>query len=627
MKILDKIDSPQSLKTLTIEELNSLSEEIRQFILENVHITGGHLGSSLGTVELTVALHRVFKSPEDKIVWDVGHQAYAHKILTGRRDQFHTNRCYGGISGFVKPSESSHDSFGVGHASTSISAGLGYVCARDILGEDFNVISIIGDGSITGGLAYEGLNNAGGLHKKFLVILNDNKMSISKNVGAISRYLSSIYTDQTFNKIKDEVWDFAGKFKFGDTIRKAVSKGSKSVKALIAPGLLFENLGFNYIGPINGHDLEHLIPLLEDIRDNLKGPVFLHVITEKGKGFKPAEDDTLQKLHGVGPGAVYPEEKSKPFKIIPKYQDVFGETLVRLAEKDKRVIAITAAMKDGTGLNNFAEKFPDRFFDVGIAEGHAVTFAAAMSMKGLKPFVTIYSTFMQRAFDHIIHDCAIQELDMVFAMDRAGLVGEDGPTHHGTFDMSFMRIIPNLIIMAPADEDELADMMFTATKEKGLFSIRYPRGAGMNKPVKEVSELIEIGKSIRVFDGNKIAILAIGKMVEHSIKAIELLKGCDITPALYNMRFIKPLDTKQIDEIMSKFDIIITIEENNLPGGFGSAVLEYTNSKKYSGAVHRIGIPDKFVTHGNIDLLYKEIGLDSQSLKDKIEEIDKSVKH
>ncbi|PID29613.1 MAG: 1-deoxy-D-xylulose-5-phosphate synthase [Candidatus Cloacimonadota bacterium] len=623
MSILDKIDNPQDIKELSFTQLRELAKDIREYILESIQVTGGHLGSSLGTVELSLALHYVFDTPKDKFVWDVGHQAYTHKILTGRREKFKTNRTYKGISGFVKPSESEHDAFGVGHASTSISAGLGFVVARDIKGEDNHVISIIGDGSITGGLAFEGLNNAGALQKKFLVILNDNEMSISKNVGAISRYLSSIYTDSTFNKIKDEAWDFTKKIKFGDTIRKAVSKGTKSVKALITSGQLFENFGFNYIGPVDGHNVESLSNILKNIRDNVKGPVFLHVITKKGKGFKPAEEDIIQKLHGVGPGAIYPKKIEPTGKQTPKYQDIFGDSLCRLAKDNSKLIGITAAMKDGTGLNKFADKFPERFYDVGIAEGHAVTFAAALSLAGFKPVVAIYSTFIQRAIDNIIHDCAIQDLDMIFALDRAGLVGEDGPTHHGVFDLTFLRMVPNITIMAPSDEDQLSDMLYTASKNRGLFAIRYPRGKGRGVDLKAKPQEIEIGTGIELIKGEKVAVLAVGKMVDNCYKAI---KDNNLGISLYDMRFIKPLDEKLLHSVFNEYDQIITVEENCLAGGFGSSVLEFSSDNLYKNRVTRIGIPDRFITHGNVDLLFKEVGIDQDGLYRKFNEVIQKLK-
>ena len=630
--LLENINSPEDLKKLSIKELEQLAPELRDFIIKNVDKTGGHLGPSLGVVELTIALHKVFNTLKDKIVWDVGHQGYAHKILTGRRDRFHTNRQLNGISGFIKPSESPHDAFGVGHASTSISAGCGFVSAFDLKDypEDRQVISVIGDGSITGGLAYEGLNNGGAFKKKFLVILNDNNMSISKNVGAMSKYITSIITDPTYNKIKDDIWNFTGKFKLGKTIRNAVSDLNTSVKSLVSPGLLFERLGFNYIGPINGHNLDNLVKVLEKIKNDVSGPVFLHIITEKGKGFKPAEDDIAQKYHGVSPGilengdgiTVAPKKivdtnsttnEIPPVKKLPKYQDVFGEALCKIAEKNDKILAITAAMKTGTGLDNFAKKFPKRFFDVGIAEGHAVTFSAALSFEGFKPVIAIYSTFFQRALDNIIHDCSLQKLNVILAIDRAGLVGDDGPTHHGVFDISYLRFIPNIILMAPKDENELSDMLYTASETDGLIAIRYPRGTGMGVDINKNFTKLPIGKGEQLIKGKgDVAILSIGKMVDQSLKVSKkLLEESNIANSVYNMRFVKPLDREILLEVYNNYKYIITIEENTIIGGFGAGILEEFNKMNiYDAKVKIIGIPDDYVEHGTVDELYKIIDLD-----------------
>ena len=633
-KLLDKINSPKDLKKLGLKDLEKLATELREFIITNVNKTGGHLGPSLGVIELTIALHKVFNTLEDKIIWDVGHQGYAHKILTGRRDVFHTNRTLNGISGFIKPSESPHDAFGVGHASTSISAGCGFVSAFDLkeTNNEKNVISIIGDGSITGGLAYEGLNNGGALKKKFLVILNDNNMSISKNVGAMSKYITSILTDPTFNKIKDDIWNFTGKFKLGKSFRKVVSDVNKSVKAFVSPGLLFEKLGFNYIGPINGHNLDNLIDVLELIKNDISGPIFLHIITEKGKGFKPAEDDFAQKYHGVSPGilgttdGITVEVKKEVTAIIPKklpkYQDVFGSALCRIAEKNDKILAITAAMKTGTGLDKFAEKFPKRFFDVGIAEGHATTFSAALSFEGFKPVVAIYSTFLQRALDNIVHDCSLQKQNIIFAIDRAGLVGDDGPTHHGVFDISFLRFIPNIVIMAPKDENELSDMLYTASEKDGIFAIRYSRGTGMGVEINKEFTKLPIGKGEQLIKAEKgeIAILSIGKMVDQSLKVAEKLLSEDNIPvSVYNMRYIKPIDRKMLFEIYNNYKYIVTIEENSIIGGFGSGILEELNKMEiYDAKVKLIGIPDNFVEHGTVDELYKIINLDVDGIIEQV---------
>lgn len=623
MKVLEKINSPQDIKKLSEKELITLADDTREFIIKNVDKTGGHLAPSLGVVELTIALMKVFDLPKDKLVWDVGHQAYAHKIYTGRREVFNTNRQFGGISGFIKPSESEYDSFGVGHASTSISAGFGFVMAREILKEKYNVISVIGDGSITGGLAFEGLNNAGASGKNFLVILNDNEMSISKNVGAISKYTTSVLSDPTYNRFKNDIWNFAGKYKVGKQIRQGLSRIEDSVKTLLTPGILFEKLGFNYIGPVNGHDLPLLIKVLENIKNKISGPVFLHVVTEKGKGYKPAEQDIRGTYHGVGPGILEPCQ-TKDEK--PKYQDVFGTTLCGIAERNKRIVAVTAAMTIGTGLGDFCERYPDRFFDVGIAEEHAVTFAAALSLKGLKPVVAIYSTFLQRSFDQIIHDCALQKLDMIIAIDRAGLVGEDGPTHHGVFDISYLRMIPDIIIMSPANENELADMLEYAAANRGIFAIRYPRGSGPGcKDIVPDAKRIVPGKGELVKKGSKTAVLCVGNINNSVLEAAEKLKKDNIDIAVYNMKFVKPLDTSILDEAVKKFDKIVTVEENCLAGGFGSAVLEYYNSVSARINLKRIGIPDKFVEHGKIEKLFEILKLDPSGLAEQISDFVKKT--
>ena len=613
MDILKNINSPLDIKKLENKELEQLAEETREFIIENVDKTGGHLAPSLGVVELTIALHKVFDAPKDKIVWDVGHQAYAHKIYTGRRDVFHTNRQFKGISGFIKPSESEYDSFAVGHASTSISAGYGFVEASSMKGEENNVISVIGDGSITGGLAFEGLNNAGASKKKFLVILNDNDMSISKPVGALSKYLATLLSDRTFNKLKNEIWNITGKYKLGRPIRKGLSRIEKSVKTLLTPGVLFEKLGFNYIGPIDGHDLSTLVRVLENIKNDITGPVFLHVITEKGRGFKPAEQDIKGTYHGVSPGILNNGSSNKSSKL--KYQDVFGRSICKLAEKNDKIVAITAAMKVGTGLSEFGDKYPDRLFDVGIAEEHAVTFSAALAMEGFKPIVTIYSTFLQRSLDQIIHDCALQRLNMVFALDRAGIVGEDGPTHHGVFDLSYLRFIPGLVMMSPRNERELLNMLYTSVEENGLFAIRYPRGSGSGESIDVEPQKIEIGKGEKISSGKNIAFLTIGNVTNSVIKAVEILKKENISCSVYDMKFIKPMDINIIKEAYKNHDCIITVEENSIVGGFGSGVLEELNKMEiYDAKVKIIGIQDEFIEHGRMDELLKLLNLHPEGL-------------
>lgn len=622
MKLLNRINKPEDIRLLSDEELKTLAEETREFIINNVDRTGGHLAPSLGVVELTIALLKVYDPPKDKIVWDVGHQAYAYKIFTGRRDVFHTNRQYKGISGFIKPSESVYDSFGVGHASTSISAGFGFVMAREIKNEKYDVISVIGDGSITGGLAFEGLNNAGVSGKNFLVILNDNEMSISKNVGAISKYTTSVLSDPKFNKFKNDIWNFAGKYKLGKQIRQGLTKLEDGVKSLLTPGILFEKLGFNYIGPVNGHDITALVKVLENIKNKISGPVFLHVITEKGKGYKPAEEDIKGTYHGVNPGIL---EKQKEPKIErPKYQDVFGRALCEIAENDKRIIAITAAMKMGTGLSEFADRYPDRFFDVGIAEEHAVTFAAALSMKGLKPVIAIYSTFLQRAYDQIIHDCALQKLDMIFAIDRSGLVGEDGPTHHGVFDISYLRIVPNLIIMSPRNETDLRNMLYTASCSKGIFAIRYPRGSVPETEPRDGFSKVEVGKGELLLKGTKTAVLSAGNITNSVLTAAEILKKKNIDITVYDMKFIKPIDSSILDEVSRLYADVVTVEENSLPGGFGSAVMEYYNSKGINSLkITRLGIPDEFIEHGNTEILMDVLKLNPEGIAERIAELYK----
>jgi 1-deoxy-D-xylulose-5-phosphate synthase len=621
MEILNKVNTPDDIKKLTDAELVKLAEETRRFIVDNVDKTGGHLAPSLGVVELTIALLKVYSPPQDKIVWDVGHQAYSYKIYTGRRDKFHTNRQFKGISGFIKPSESEYDSFGVGHASTSISAGFGFVMAREIKKEKNSVISVIGDGSITGGLAFEGLNNAGASGKNFLVILNDNEMSISKNVGAISKYTTSVLSDPTYNKLKNDIWNFTGKYKVGKHIRQGLSRIEDSVKTLLTPGILFEKLGFNYIGPVNGHDIHNLVKVLENIKNKVSGPVFLHVITEKGKGYKPAEEDEKGTYHGVNPGIL--ETCKVPVSGgMPKYQDVFGSALCEIAKKDKRITAITAAMKIGTGLCEFAERFPDRFFDVGIAEEHAVTFAAAMSLKGLKPVVAIYSTFLQRSFDQLIHDCALQKLDMIFAIDRSGLVGEDGPTHHGVFDISYLRMIPGITIMSPRNETELRNMLYTASIEKGIFAIRYPRGSGDGISGTPAFQKIEIGRGEVLTEGTDAAVLCIGNITGNVLKASKILSDEGISVSVYDMKFAKPFDEQMLNSVSEKFGTVFTVEENCLIGGFGAGILEYYNSKgKNSLNITRIGISDGFVEHGNTDKLFEILGLDAGGIAASIRKV------
>jgi len=618
--ILPRINSPDDLKGLSVRELEELASEIREFIIDTISKVGGHLGASLGVVELTLAVHYVFNAPRDKIIWDTGHQGYVHKIITGRRDVFHTIRQFKGISGFLKRSESIYDVFGAGHASTSISAALGIATARDFDGQDYKVVAIIGDGAMTAGLAYEAMNNAGVLKKNLIVILNDNNMSISPNVWAVSKYFTELIASSHYNKLKSFVWDLTGQLdSVGDRIRKLAARVEGGVKAIITPGMLFEALGFRYFGPVNGHNIQKLIRILSEIK-NLNGPILLHVITQKGKGYKPAEEDE-QKLHGVTPfdkvtGKMYKSDKPQP----PSYTKVFGEAVVQLARQNSKIVGITAAMPEGTGLNILKKEIPERFFDVGIAEQHAVTFSAGLATEGYIPICAIYSTFLQRAFDQIIHDVALQHLHVVFALDRAGLVGADGPTHHGAFDLSYLRLIPNMVIMAPKDESELRDMLYTATiYNKGPVAIRYPRGNGVGVPLKENFDLIEIGKAEILREGNDIAILAVGSMVYPSLKASEKLSSYGIDAMVVNMRFVKPLDEELLDYVFERFDKVVTVEENTIIGGFGSAVLEYAvmrGVKNVKFLIH--GIPDEFIEHGTQNELWRMLKLDPDGIVERI---------
>jgi 1-deoxy-D-xylulose-5-phosphate synthase len=619
-RILPRINSPDDLKGLSVRELEELASEIREFIIDTISKVGGHLGASLGVVELTLAVHYVFNAPRDKIVWDTGHQGYVHKIITGRRDVFHTIRQFKGISGFLKRSESIYDVFGAGHASTSISAALGIATARDFDGQDYKVVAIIGDGAMTAGLAYEAMNNAGVLKKNLIVILNDNNMSISPNVWAVSKYFTELIASSHYNKLKSFVWDLTGQLdSVGDRIRKLAARVEGGVKAIITPGMLFEALGFRYFGPVNGHNIQKLIRILSEIK-NLNGPILLHVITQKGKGYKPAEEDE-QKLHGVTPfdkvtGKMYKSDKPQP----PSYTKVFGEAVVQLARQNSKIVGITAAMPEGTGLNILKKEIPERFFDVGIAEQHAVTFSAGLATEGYIPICAIYSTFLQRAFDQIIHDVALQHLHVVFALDRAGLVGADGSTHHGAFDLSYLRLIPNMVIMAPKDESELRDMLYTATiYNKGPVAIRYPRGNGVGVPLKENFDLIEIGKAEILREGNDIAILAVGSMVYPSLKASEKLSSYGIDAMVVNMRFVKPLDEELLDYVFERFDKVVTVEENTIRGGFGSAVLEYAAMRGVKNVKFLIhGIPDEFIEHGTQNELWRMLKLDPDGIVERI---------
>ena len=616
-KFLDKINSPADVKKLSVPQLEQLAKEIRQLLISVISHTGGHLAPNLGVVELTLALHKVFNTPEDKIIFDVGHQAYIHKIITGRREQFPTLRQYGGLSGFPKRSESEHDAFGTGHSSTSISAALGMACARDLQGEDYNVVAVIGDGSMTGGMAFEALNNAGMLHKNMIVVLNDNEMSISKNVGAMSEYLYQLRTGETYNKIKNDIEGWLKNMEFGSDVLKAIRRLKGSVKYLMVPTSIFEELGFTYLGPVDGHDLDGLLDVLQAAK-KIDGPVMVHVLTKKGKGYKPAEESP-NKFHGTGPFDIATGKKITNPNAPVSYTEVFGKTLSKLADTDDKIVGITAAMPDGTGLNIFAEAHKDHFFDVGIAEQHAVTAAAGMAAAGMKPVAAIYSTFMQRAYDSIVHDICMQKLHVTLCLDRAGLVGDDGYTHHGVFDYAYLRSIPNMTIMAPKDENELQHMLKTALDFDGPVSVRYPRGSGVGVALDTQWQDLPIGKAEVLRTGKDVCFWAIGSMVQTALDAAELLEAQGISAGVVNMRFAKPLDVELLREHAQSYGKIITLEEGVLAGGVGSAILEELNENKLLGQceVRCFGIPDEFVMHGDKKLLFRDLGLDTPTIAAK----------
>ncbi len=622
-RLLEKINSPEDLKKLKLSQLEKLAAELRRVIVETVAETGGHLAPNLGVIELTIALHYVFDSPRDKIVWDVGHQAYAHKLLTGRREQFSTLRQYGGIAGFPKRSESPHDIVDVGHSSTSISAGLGIVTAQDLLKKEGKVVVVIGDGSMTAGLAFEGLNNAGHLKKDLIVILNDNEMSISPNVGALSSFLSRKLTGPLARRFKRELESFVSHLPGGEHLVHAIKKSEDALKCILTPGMLFEALGFRYIGPIPGHDLDSLIKTLKNVKE-LEGPTLVHVLTKKGKGYLPAEREP-ERFHGLGPFDVR-TGKPKPAKPKPpSYTSVFSKLMVRLGEEEPLLVAITAAMPTGTGLKAFAERFPERFFDVGIAEQHAVTFAAGLAIGGLIPVCAIYSTFLQRAYDQIIHDVALMNLHVVFAIDRGGIVGEDGPTHQGQFDLSYLRIIPNMVVMAPKDENELQHMLYTALKYNGPIAVRYPRGAGEGVSLDWELKELPIGKAEVLKEGTEVLILAIGNMVYPSLKAAKILAEAGISAMVVNARFVKPLDEELFLQLAQEIGLVVTVEENVLHGGFGAAVLELFSRKGLLVPVKCIGLPDKFIEHGSPQILRKKYGLTPEGIAENIKEWFKSL--
>jgi 1-deoxy-D-xylulose-5-phosphate synthase len=619
--LLARINSPADLKNLTEIEIEQLCNELRQYIIDLVSVKGGHFGASLGVVELTVALHHVFNTPYDQLVWDVGHQAYGHKILTGRRDNFYTNRKYKGLSGFPKRSESEYDTFGVGHSSTSISAALGMAVASNYLNKkDKHHIAVIGDGSMTAGLAFEGMNHAGATNANLLVVLNDNCMSIDPNVGALKEYLTDITTSHTYNNVKDEVWNLLGKLStFGTSARDIVSKVQHSMKTtLLKQSNLFESLNFRYFGPVDGHDVTRLVQVMKDLKD-IPGPKILHVLTKKGKGYKFSEEGNETVWHSPG---LFNKDTGEIIKVTPKepqppkYQDVFGHTLVELAELNEKIMGITPAMPSGSSLNIMMKAMPTRAFDVGIAEQHAVTFSAGLATQGLIPFCNIYSSFMQRAYDQVVHDVALQKLHVVFCLDRGGLVGADGPTHHGTFDLAYFRCIPNMIVSAPMNEQELRNLMYTAQLEKNAmpFSIRYPRGNGMMIEWKTPFEEIEIGTGRKIKDGKDLAILSIGHIGNNATKAIAQLEAQNISVAHYDMRFVKPLDEKLLHQVFATHKKIITIEDGCIQGGFGSAVIEFMADNNYTAQVKRLGVPDEFIEHGEPGELYEEVGLSPRAI-------------
>jgi len=618
-RLLNSIDSPADIKLLKPDQLLQLSAELRQYIIEVVSSNPGHFGASLGVVELTVAIHRVFNAPYDQIVWDVGHQAYGHKILTGRRENFPTNRKYGGISGFPKPSESEYDAFGTGHSSTSISAALGLAAGNDYRDQsDRQVVAVIGDGALSGGMAYEALNNAGHAGRNLLVILNDNNISIDPSVGAMKDYLLDITTSKSYNKVKNDVWNLLGFMnKIAPNARNYAQKIENAIKSiLLKQSNLFESFNFRYFGPVDGHDVLHLTEILEDMKD-IPGPKLLHVITQKGKGFAKAEENQTE-FHSPGKFNMHTGELIR--KVLdgpqpPLFQDVFGETILELARTNKKIIGITPAMPTGSSLKIMMDEMPDRTYDVGIAEQHAVTFAAGLAASGMIPFCNIYSSFMQRAYDQVIHDVALQDLPVVFFLDRAGLVGSDGATHHGAYDLAFFRCIPGLTIASPLNEIEMRNMMFTAQlRPKGPFVIRYPRGRGDIVDWKQPFMELEIGKGQQLKDGTDMAILSLGPIGKEATKAIELLEKENISVAHFDMRFLKPIDNKLLKTIFTHFNKIITLEDASIVGGLGSAVIEYMNDNSYKAKVIRLGIPDRFVDHGTQEELYKECGYDATGI-------------
>ena len=616
--MLERINKPNDIKKLKWDELEVLAAEIREFLVDRVSKTGGHLASNLGVVELTMALHLAYSLPKDKIIWDVGHQAYTHKILTGRKDGFDNLRQFGGMSGFPKRGESKCDSFDTGHSTTSISAGLGYVEARDILGENYKVVSVIGDGSLTGGMAYEALNNAAHLKSNYIIILNDNNMSISENVGGMSTYLDSIRTTDFYNDLKRGVVESLNKVPYvGENMVRGIRKTKNSLKRFLVPGMLFEDMGITYLGPVDGHDLKTLYRTLKEAQ-RMDEAVLIHVLTKKGKGYAQAEENP-SKFHGISP---FDKETGEVLGANGKdsYTDVFSQIMCELGEKEPKLVAMTAAMKGGTGLAEFQEKYSERFFDVGIAEEHAVTFAAGLAAAGVKPVVALYSAFLQRSYDQIVHDVCMQKLPVIFAIDRAGLVGNDGETHQGVYDISFMNHIPNMTLISPKNRWEFADMMEFAVKHDGPIAIRYPRG-NVYEGLEDFRAPIEYGKSELIYEESDIAVFAVGHMMETAEKVRDLLKEKGYSCSLVNARFVKPLDKALLNQLAENHNVFVTIEEGVITGGFGASVRDYADEAELDVKVSVHGINDQYVEHGNIDRLRKEIGLDAESIVSKIEKI------
>ena len=616
--ILDKIKKPNDIHKIPLAEFPQLAEEIRSFLIESVSRTGGHLASNLGVVELTLALHNVLDFPDDKLIWDVGHQAYTHKILTGRKGEFETLRKEGGLSGFPKRGESNCDSFDAGHSSDSISAGLGYVHARDLLGESYHVVSVIGDGALTGGMAYEALNNAAELETNFIIVLNDNNMSISPNVGGMSNYLSAIRTAEAYTGMKISLNKAVKKIpRVGTAMVDAVRRTKSSIKQLFIPGMLFENMGLTYLGPVDGHNMRQMMRLFNEAK-RVKGPVVVHVLTEKGRGYEPARQNP-DMFHGIGPFDIKTGKPTQK-KVCPGYTDVFADALCQVAAEEEKLVAITAAMPDGTGLKKFSQRFPDRFFDVGIAEEHAVSFAAGLALGGVVPVVAIYSSFLQRAVDQMLHDVCMQKLHVIFAVDRAGLVGADGETHQGNFDISYLSMMPGMTVMAPKNDWELKEMLRFAVKADGPVAIRYPRGNAY-QGLQEYQAAVEMGKSEVLHSGCKVAVLALGSMVEICADVCSELQKAGIDPTFVNVRFVKPLDTALLDQLAKNYSLVVTVEENVQNGGFGQHVCGYMEEHHPAVQVLPVAIPDRFVPHGGVDSLRAQLGLSTNAIAEKIKKI------